>query len=117
MSGREKRRTGIVYLTGRAFSPDRRYSPQHLDCALFWLRLSATYDLKSLNALNPDSAIQMSEERTCNSEDTQPAASKPFLLLAGCFIGQCTDSQHSRFVGALRGRMYCLRCGRFAPHS
>src|SRR5262249_53896732 len=47
---------------------------------------------------NPDSAIQMSEERTCNSEDTQPCSFKAFLLLAGCFIGQCTDSQHSRLL-------------------
>jgi len=44
----------------------------------------------------PDSAIQMSEERTCNSEDTQPCSFKAFLLIGRCFIGQCTDSQHLR---------------------
>ena len=51
---------------------------------------------------NLDSAIQMSAERTVrlssrhawNSEDTQRAASKSFLLLACCFIGQRTDTRH-----------------------
>ena len=40
----------------------------------------------------------MSEEQTCNSEDTQLCSFKAFLLLAGCFIGQCTDSQHLRLL-------------------
>ena len=31
--------------------------------------------------LNPDSAIQMSDERTCNSEDTQPCSFKAFFAL------------------------------------
>jgi|GEM_PF-1935804 len=34
----------------------------------------------------PDSAIQMSEERTCNSEDTQPCSFKAFLLSAGASL-------------------------------
>jgi hypothetical protein len=34
-----------------------------------------------LDGLNPDSAIQMSEERTCNSEDTQPCSFKAFFAL------------------------------------
>jgi hypothetical protein len=43
--------------------------------------------MKSLNVteadfvFNPDSAIQMSEERTCNSEDTQPCSFKAFFAL------------------------------------
>src|SRR5215831_1551867 len=43
----------------------------------------------------------MSEERTWNSEDTQLCSFKAFLLSAGCFIGQCTDSQHLRLLACL----------------
>ena len=36
-----------------------------------------------------------------NSEDTQLCSFKAFLLSAGCFIGQCTDSQHLRLLACL----------------
>src|SRR5262244_4519645 len=51
--------------------------------------------------LNPDSAIQMSEERTWNSEDTQPCSFKAFFALGRLPHGQCTDSQHLRLLACL----------------
>lgn len=49
-------------------------------------------------AFNLDSAIQMSEERTWNSEDTQLCSCKVFFAVAGCFIGERTDKQHLQWL-------------------
>ena len=40
----------------------------------------------------------MSEERTWNSEDTQPCSCKVFFAVAGCFIGERTDIQHLQWL-------------------
>ena len=43
----------------------------------------------------------MSEERTWNSEDTQPCSFKAFFALGRLLHGQCTDSQHLRLLACL----------------
>jgi len=59
----------------------------------------------------------MSEERTWNSEDTQPCSFKVFFALGMLRHWPTYWRTALRIVGMLRGRMHYLRYGRFAPHS
>ena len=70
-----------------------------------------------MGRLNPDSAIQSSEERTWNSEDTQPCSFKVFFVLAMSLHWPTYRHTALTTLAMLRGRMHCLRYGRFAPRS
>src|SRR5262244_2367071 len=101
--------------TGGSFFSRTNDFPHHprFQPSLGWLE--RYFRPAAVRKMNRNSSVQMGEEQIYSNENTQACSFRVFLGL-GMLLHR--TNVHTRTAGdcpALRGRMHCLRYGRFAP--